>query len=394
MVKVPFAVVNGVVGFPQTAARDCEWRCPVTTCNCQVIVKRGTILAPHFAHKGATSCNGESLTHRATKEWICATMSTPDFEIKARCDTCAVDFVAFRGGPSHAGQCEVPCGAYKIDVAAAGTSTTAGVAIEVFHTHKTDTNKMKNLMAATLCNAFEVKAVFDLVAANYPTTFRSVRPLRCRLCLLTAIETRRERARRNRLTTTRKIGRRWHDKATTNKLVRASKFGQRWMFLARVNTVSAKAKRLRDADEADRVHTCAGCKHPLETYVWVRDADARWGYSKQGIGCATVKHLEYHPKCSPLCPTCKEVVKLGRWCACERWKRRPCGNCTEWGLKTNMHCFDVPTSNWDTNQEWVCNKCGVECRQCTKKVSPEQAKYGGKCFSCNSNNKRRRFSDE
>ena len=402
MVKVPFAILaDGEVGFPQTAARDRDWLCPDPLCTRQVVVKRGTILTPHFAHKSASSCGGESLTHRATKEWIRVSLSSPGFVIKADCDTCITEFVAFRGGPSYTGQCEVPCGTYKIDVAAAGTSTTAGVAVEVYHTHKTETTKMKDLMAASLCNAFEVKAV-DLVVSDYPTTFQSVRPLRCKLCLLSAVKSRCEQARRRRLIITRRFGRRWHANVVKIAAARASKFGQRWLFLARYKTVAARVKKLHDKDEADRVHTCAGCKRPLETYTWVYDADALWGYSRlsesyvtENIPNRTPPLLVYHPKCSPLYTTCNEATHFGRWCACERRKRRPCGSCKKWGFMDDMHSFDTPgrgkaRARSDDSQEWVCGCCGVECRQCGDVVSKEQAKYGGKCFSCNSANKRRR----
>ena len=184
MVKVPFAVAGATIGFPQTADRDRDWRCP--GCNEAVVPHRGEKYIPHFAHKNASPCAGESLAHRSTKEWIARQVASPAFAIAATCGTCGKGHVVFSGDTRFRGRTEVPfphhrSPKYRIDAVAVDGERVCA-AIEVRHTHAAGEEKMAVLAAATSGSAFEVSAI-DLIAGGYPTTFETVEPRECRACV-------------------------------------------------------------------------------------------------------------------------------------------------------------------------------------------------------------------
>ena len=101
-IKIPFA--GKAIGFPLTAVRHGQWKCP--ECGSPVIVKRGKVKQAHFAHKAASSCTGESLLHKATKEWISAHACDPEFSITSRCHCCSTPMTVFRGSAALSGVVE------------------------------------------------------------------------------------------------------------------------------------------------------------------------------------------------------------------------------------------------------------------------------------------------
>lgn len=405
MVKVPFALDNkGSVGFPQTANRESKWKCP--SCTSDVIVKRGSILVPHFAHKNtASTCiAGESLAHRATKEWVASIVASPAFKIIARCSDCNIIFDAFRGSPEFTGHTEVKIDAYRIDAVAKQSDGSVEAAFEVYHTHKTNSQKMRTLMAFTKCKAFEIEAVPDLVAAGYPITFESIRPLRCKICMLSSVAQYQCRYEYKRLMNARAFGRKWKQLGH-KRLIRAraigrkwkkitfdaiqkkqQKFLQRWMFLTRAPTVASRAKALHILDEKARIKPCTACRKGIETFKWVKDQKAPWGYKKKYLDYLVDPNNvdnPYHLGCkTPWCKKCFETVKPGKWCKCQRSIRRKCTDCNEWGLIKNMHSFVNPPRS-DFPKSWVCDACGMNCRLCHGKISRAQAKFGGACYTCN-----------
>lgn len=361
-------------------------------------MKRGSILTPHFAHKtAATTCaGGESIAHRATKEWIASIVATPDFKITSRCNACGEKFNAFRGGAGLVGGTEVTMGAYRVDSVAKRANGSVAAAFEVRHTHATGPAKMKTLLAATMCNAFEIRASSDLVEANYPTAFESMRPIKCPICIKGALATRRANTERSRALAVRAIGRKWKMLAKSAIKERLRRFTQRWLFLARVSTVARRAKELHQSEEGKRFKMCATCNKPVELFKWVKTAGAQWGYTQrrqdyQHDGdCKGFKNV-YHKECeTPWCNECLEIKAPGKWYACERQKRRKCDDCEQWKLLKNMHSFvNPPKSRFP--KSWVCDSCAVECRLCDEMISQTQAKYGGACFTCNRRAKRRRM---
>jgi hypothetical protein len=401
MVKVPFALSpDKSVAFPQTADRTATWVCP--SCEKEVIVKRGSILVPHFAHKvtaNATCSPGESLAHRATKEWIASIVASPDFKITADCRECRQPLVAFRGRPGLDGRTEVSLGPYRIDAVATQVDGTVAAAFEIYHTHATEKVKMKTLMAKTACNAYEVKAVPDLVSAAYPTVFESIRPVKCRPCLRSEIAERKLVWEFHREKRARAYGRKWKKNADAAIRERQRKFSQRWLFLARYSTVSKRARLLHEAEESSRFQPCGTCGDPIEKFKWVKKFGSPWGYAKQQ--CELFQALRwndlgpvgdiYHNGCTvPWCTECLEFKKPGEWCACERQKRRKCDDCDAWGLCEDMDSFvNPPSSKYTTS--WVCKSCAVKCRICGENISQKQAKYGRACYACNRIEKRQRL---
>jgi len=394
MVKVPYALSGTRVGFPHTANRSEQWSCP--ECHAEVIVKRGDIKVPHFAHKASQSgCRGETFAHSSTKEWIAANVQSPGFRITSTCTGCCEPFTAFRGARGLAGATEVQIEAYRADAAAVECGRLVA-AFEVLHSHKTGARKMATLLARTYCRAFEVKSV-NLVDAGYPLVFESARPLRCKLCTITAAIARRDRLERARTMHARKLGRRWHSVAAARVAARERKFARRWLFLHRVRRVAARARALHEAGERGRFAPCGKCGRAVELYTWQKrcpncgscDCDTGFAYIKHPTDRVEADGTFYHRGCSPRCSGCGEVKRPGKWCSCDKAARRKCVDCGTWKLKDAMSSFvNPPQSSFETS--WVCKACSVECRTCSAKISKGQARYGGACFTCNRRAKRKR----
>lgn len=401
MVKVPFATCDGAVGFPSTAPKSRAWKCP--GCNDPVIVKRGNVIVAHFAHKAASTCSGgESVVHSATKEWIASLVSSDDFRITAQCYACNDRFTAFRGGSENVGGTEVPVrgmtydlseGRYVIDAVALHKSGRVSAAFEVYHTHKTGTFKMRALMAATYCNAFEVRAI-DLIGVNYPTTFESIRPLRCKICCISAVVRSRDKLEQHRARLVLRIGRRWKARTLAVRRERQLKYWRRWMMCARWKTVASRARALHASDEAKRVRACNKCSEPVELYTYTYNHNKWTTTQNKDVWKSDWSHRTkagdvYHSHCSPECPKCHEVRTSGKWCACDRAKRRKCADCNKWGYLDDMHSVITPPSA-QYQESWVCSRCGIECKLCGGLISQAQAMYGGSCFTCNRRAKRKR----
>ena len=259
MVKVPFAVANGVVGFPQTADRNRGWLCP--GCDKPVVLHRGEVRIPHFAHKGHNSGCGESLTHRSTKEWIAQNVSSPDFAITSTCGTCRTDNVVFSGHPSFGGHTEVPhphwrSPAYRIDAVAA-EQTRVRAAIEVCHAHKAGPVKMSALAAATYNQAFEIKAV-DLIESNYPMSFATIAERTCDGCLKQRRLQRKANAKQKLANRVSHVIQSWKHRATARDKARAlhiKRFAQRW----RRRPIVARLLAADTAARATLAHTLTPC---------------------------------------------------------------------------------------------------------------------------------------
>jgi hypothetical protein len=65
-VAVPVAVApDGSLVRPHDAVPDQPYRCP--GCGADVVLRRGELRRPHFAHRGGEGCSSESTLHRAAK---------------------------------------------------------------------------------------------------------------------------------------------------------------------------------------------------------------------------------------------------------------------------------------------------------------------------------------
>ena len=64
--QIPYAYTNNKLPVsPQVAEKGQNFSCPI--CDSEVILKRGNIRAPHFAHKPATACSGEGVRPQSRK---------------------------------------------------------------------------------------------------------------------------------------------------------------------------------------------------------------------------------------------------------------------------------------------------------------------------------------
>lgn len=382
MVKVPLALAaDGRVGFPGSAVRGADWRCP--GCDKRVVLKRGAVLQPHFAHHVTTGCSGgESIQHRATKEWIVANMSNPDFRITDRCHECSAAHVVFRGAAGVTGHTKVAMHGrkYVVDASAVGPTGRVIANVEVVYTHASSSEKMNVVGAEARDGAVEVAAV-DLVTEDYPLEFRAVRSTtrRCRPCLRRAVLQRRAAAVHRREHGARAALRSWGAAVAAAKSRRMHRFGKRWLLLHRAHR-APRASAVA-ALHARMFKLCHKCGEDVQVKRWLSVPDGKCNrhelvgvpWESDGDG-----HC-YHARCSPNCSGCGETRKLGKWCACDRAAHRPCTDCGEWKKRDAMDKLSLPRGK----TEWVCETCAVQCTACGGGMSKKQAFYGGRCYPCN-----------
>jgi len=396
MIRVPCAKTSdGKVVFPHTCRRSKDYTC--VRCGSQVVLKRGAVKVPHFAHKGAGACAGESLLHLSTKEFIAAAVSCPDFTITAECHADAHHHVppVFRGSRAFTGACEVSVGAYRVDVGVFKNGK-LHAAIEVCHTHACAPEKLRWLSSTLRGGAYEVPAV-DLVYAGFPMGMSSTKDVRCVLCVREAIDRRRcsQAVRRRRLA--QRFGVAWMAKAKATRARREQRFGKRWLLLHRLKRCARLVRLAFAAEEHERLKPCEKCGEPIPMFEWAKTTEGHnaksWFdvlHAKNRVPASSacvVKHdgKLFHAECSPVCMECFEPNQHGKWCACKKRRMRPCQGCDRWLDKDadDVHQFTVPKQEREDQNGWVCEACAVECKQCDKKISTKQAKWGGKCYTCN-----------
>lgn len=151
-------------------------------CRSEVILKRGAVLRPHFAHKSTEACGGggESVRHNACKYWVCKQLTNPEFKIVSPCGACGEEVVVFRGAPGTQGTVEErhrhkP---YQID-----THALRGAQeffIEVHNTNRCSPQKIEYLNR-TNGRLLEIKCL-DLY--DFPMTFTTEDAVvqRCKAC--------------------------------------------------------------------------------------------------------------------------------------------------------------------------------------------------------------------
>ena len=177
------------------------------------------------------------------------------------------------------------------------------------------------------------------------------------------------------------------------KQQRLVRYGRRWLLLHRaracVRFVAASIKR----EHAERFVRCGNvlCMDRVELFSW-RTQRADVDKCNRFYRCSyeeIVHHMgkHYHSRCSPICPVCKEVCAMGKWCACKRARMRPCQDCKAWRDRSDMSSFVMPG---DEGPGFVCSACAVECSVCNNSISQAQAKFGGKCYLCN---RKRKFEE-
>ena len=145
--QIPYAFTNDKLPMsPQVAEKGQDFSCP--KCDSEVILKRGDIRVPHFAHKSDTGCSGEGVRHKVAKQMIYLmyrrSIDTPMTSIGVfrRCPNCSQYAISIQGrtGYDDDVKCEVDVSGYRVDIALfRNGKPTYG--IEIRDTHPVDDPK-------------------------------------------------------------------------------------------------------------------------------------------------------------------------------------------------------------------------------------------------------------
>lgn len=370
--RVPIAHWFGKPVFPPTVQR-CQTPLACPSCTKPVYLRRGTQKRAHFAHKATCKC-GESLKHYATKHWIAANVTNPEFTIYQYNDSANEDHILFCGNPAASCKTEVRVqifGKVYIVDAMIYQNNVPIVAVEVKHTHAAGANKLRHLscLNATII-AVEVEAC-DLNVHNYVLQFRDVSD-NCYNWMKIDLQARVERRHKKIAAVYFRL---WRGFVARQKEKREIRYAKRWLFLFRVKRLVYWIKRERRA----RFATCAGCFKLVELYRLDAKSNQIAGNSAEHGPTGRL----YHTWCLPVCTRCgdEDVVTKGEICdECTR-NRRPCVDCRQWKYRDELNGFYDPHADYDTT--FVCCKCRVRCRQCMRYISKQQACFGGKCYGCN-----------
>jgi hypothetical protein len=136
--------------FIDDALKNNIYRC--YDCNEILIVKHGKEIAKHYAHKSLNNCNGESWQHIFCKKIIGKYLKNLKF--KSNCNTCNKKTI--KTFKKHKTQEEYAYNNFKIDVGILDNDDNLDGCIEIFHTHKTEENKCKNIVFNQI-KYFEIK---------------------------------------------------------------------------------------------------------------------------------------------------------------------------------------------------------------------------------------------
>jgi len=90
--KVPVGLApDGRPVMARQAREGLEYRCP--GCAGPLLLKRGAVRAPHFAHKTTLGCSPETALHQGVKNWICLVLQkrlarkrAPDPKLRVPCE--------------------------------------------------------------------------------------------------------------------------------------------------------------------------------------------------------------------------------------------------------------------------------------------------------------------
>ncbi len=132
------------------ALKDKIYRC--YDCNDILIVKNGKKIAKHYAHKSLNTCNGESWQHIFCKKIIGKYLNNLKF--KSDCNNCKKRTI--KTFVNNIPKEEYAYNNFKIDVGILDEENELKGCIEIFHTHKTEESKCKNIVFNQF-KYFEVK---------------------------------------------------------------------------------------------------------------------------------------------------------------------------------------------------------------------------------------------
>ena len=145
--QIPYAYTNNKIPTsPEVAEKGQDFSCPLR--DCKVVLRRGKVRRPHFAHKPDTGCSGESVRHKVAKQMIylmyLRTVRTVMTSVTTfrRCPNCSQGAVFCQTPQYDDVACEVDVGRHRIDVALLRDGKPVS-GIEVRHTHAVDDTKWK-----------------------------------------------------------------------------------------------------------------------------------------------------------------------------------------------------------------------------------------------------------
>lgn len=143
--QIPYAyTTNKLPVSPQVAKKGQDFSCPI--CESEVVLKRGKIRIPHFAHKPDIACSGEGVCHKVAKQMIylmylrtvrSVMMSVTTFR---RCPNCSQGALFCQTPQYNDVACEVGVGRHRVDVALLRDGKPVS-GIEVRDTHPVDDAK-------------------------------------------------------------------------------------------------------------------------------------------------------------------------------------------------------------------------------------------------------------
>ena len=143
--QIPYAyTTNQLPMSPEAAKKGQNFLCPI--CDNEVILKRGNIRAPHFAHKPDTGCSGEGVRHKVAKQIIylmyLRTIRTVMVSVTTfrRCPNCSQGALFSQTPKYDDVACEINVGRHRVDIVLLRDGKPVS-GIEVRDTHPVDDAK-------------------------------------------------------------------------------------------------------------------------------------------------------------------------------------------------------------------------------------------------------------
>lgn len=149
--EIPYGLhPQGYLIRADEAEKQVQYYCPA--CEKPLVFRAGEYMVKHFAHMVNTQCSGESIIHKTAKMLIAQAISEQADATKKRtlnlqctCKCCNSEFVKqLPHGTFTSSHEEKSVGNYICDLVAQKEGQDV-LAIEIFHTHKVDNIKAKNL---------------------------------------------------------------------------------------------------------------------------------------------------------------------------------------------------------------------------------------------------------
>lgn len=163
----------------QNANKNNKYYC--YDCDEELIPKKGKIKIHHYAHKSKNKCTGESWQHKYCKKIIGQYLPNLHFEYK--CENCSTqNHYEFN---NHICTEEWTYQSYIFDLAL-HENNNIDTAIEIYHKHKTEQNKMFDIIYQGIkfieVSTHEVLSKIENILQNKNTNLKCMKTLICEKC--------------------------------------------------------------------------------------------------------------------------------------------------------------------------------------------------------------------